>query len=141
MRLFLDSSVCLAASASAVGASRQIFQLAPSNDWVLVATPYVLEEVLHNLPTLPVRATSTWSRLRSQILVYDDVLTLDRAAAFPVTKDRPILFGALAWGDALLTLDRADFGELIGSEFYGLPVLTPGMYLRKVRTSGRLRGL
>ena len=139
MRLFLDSSVCLAASASAVGASRRIFQLAPPNDWVLVATPYVLEEVLHNLPRLPVRATSTWSRLRLQILVYDDVLTLDRAAVFPATKDRPILFGALAWGDALLTLDRADFGELIGSDFYGLPVLTPGMYLRKVRTSGHLR--
>jgi len=122
-----------------VGASRRIFQLAPPNDWVLVATPYVLEEVLHNLPRLPVRATSTWSRLRLQILVYDDVLTLDRAAVFPATKDRPILFGALAWGDALLTLDRADFGELIGSDFYGLPVLTPGMYLRKVRTSGHLR--
>ena len=138
MRLFLDSSVVLAASASARGASRQVFRLAPSNDWTLVATPYVPEEVLHNLPSLPVRTTSTWSRLRPQILVYDDVLTLDRAAAFPATKDRPILFGALAWGDALLTLDRSDFGELIGSAFYGFPVLTPGMFLRRERTLGRL---
>ena len=51
MRLFLDSSVLLAASASPPGASRLLFRLAPSNDWVLVATPYVLEEVLNNLCT------------------------------------------------------------------------------------------
>jgi predicted nucleic acid-binding protein len=49
MRLFLDSSVLLAASASPSGASRLLFRAAPSNDWVLVATPYILEEVLTNL--------------------------------------------------------------------------------------------
>jgi predicted nucleic acid-binding protein len=139
MRLFLDTSVLLAACASSAGASREIFRLVVWNDWTLVGTPYVLEEVLHNLPKLPVPATSTWSRLRAQLLVYDDVLTLDRAAVFPTTKDRPILFGALAWADALLTLDRTDFGELIGREFYGLPVLTPGMFLRRERSSARLR--
>ena len=140
MRLFLDSSVLLAASGSATGASRFVFRVAPSNDWILVATPYVLEEVLHNLPTLPVRATSSWSRLRPQMLIQDDVLTLDRAAVFPASKDRPVLFGALAWTDVLLTLDRRDFGELIGATFFELPVLTPGMFLRRERAAGRLRG-
>jgi hypothetical protein len=96
MRLFLDSSVLLAASASASGASRFLFRLGPSNDWVLVATPYVLEEVLNNLPSLHVSATSTWSRLRPRLTIYDDILTLDKAVVFPATKDRPILFGALA---------------------------------------------
>lgn len=141
MRLFLYTSVLLAGSASATGASRHVFRAAPSNDWTLVATPYVVEEVLHNLPTLPVRATSTWSRLRPQILIHDDVLTLDRAVVFAATKDRPVLFGALAWADVLLTLDRNDFGELLGTEFYGLPVLTPGMLLRREREAGRLRGI
>jgi len=140
MRLFLDSSVLLAASASPSGASRLLFRSAPSNDWGLVATPYILDEVLNNLPSLPVRATSSWSRLRSQLMIHDDVLTLDKAAVFPVTKDRPVLFGALAWADVLLTLDRGDFGHLIGAEFYGLPVLTPGMFLQRERASGRLRG-
>jgi predicted nucleic acid-binding protein len=141
MRLFLDSSVLLAASASPSGASRLLFRLAPSNDWVLVATPYVLEEVLNNLPSLHVRATSSWSRLRSQLTIHDDILTLDRAAVFPATKDRPILFGALAWADVLLTLDRKDFGDLIGTEFYGLPVFTPGTFLQRERASSRLRGV
>jgi hypothetical protein len=29
----------------------------------------------------------------------DDVLALDRPAVFPVTTDRPVLFGAFAWAD------------------------------------------
>jgi hypothetical protein len=50
----------------------------------------------------------------------DDVLTLDLAAVFPVHKDRPILFSALAWAEVLLTLDEADFGGFMDNPFYGL---------------------
>ncbi len=39
MRLFLDTSVLLAASGSAAGASREIFHRASVNGWVLIATP------------------------------------------------------------------------------------------------------
>ena len=141
MRLFLDASVLLAASGSATGASRHIFRVAPANAWSLVATPYVVEEVLHNLPLLSATATSAWARLRSALWIRDDVLTLDRAVVFPASKDRPVLFGALAWADALLTLDRGDFGGLLGGEFYGLPVLTPGAFLARERSAGRLSGL
>ena len=141
MRLFLDASVLLAASGSATGASRHIFRVAPANAWSLVATPYVVEEVLHNLPLLSATATSAWARLRSALWIRDDVLTLDRAVVFPASKDRPVLFGALAWADALLTLDRGDFGGLLGSEFYGLPVLTPGEFLGRERSAGRLSSL
>jgi len=66
---------------------------------------------------------------------------LDRAAIFPASKDRPVLFGGLAWSDVLLTLDKADFGGLLGGEFYGLPILTPGAFLSRERAAGRLRGL
>jgi predicted nucleic acid-binding protein len=58
MRVFLDTSVLLAASGSATGASREVFRLAPANRWTLVTTPYVVEEVLRNLPRLPVAASS-----------------------------------------------------------------------------------
>ena len=51
------------------------------------------------------------------------------------------LFSALAWADALLTLDRGDFGRLLGSDFYGLPVLTPGAFLSRERSAGCLSGL
>jgi hypothetical protein len=48
--------------------------------------------------------------------------------------------GALAWADVLLTLDKTDFGGLLGGEFYGLPVLTPGTFLGRERSGGRLSG-
>ena len=95
MRLFLDTSVLLAASGSAAGASREVFRRASANGWVLVSTPYALEEVLRNLPGLPPSASAEWARLRPALLVMDDVLTLDRVTVFHAAKDRPILFSAL----------------------------------------------
>jgi hypothetical protein len=69
----------------------------------------------------------------------DDVLTLDRPVIFLAGKDRPILFGALAWADVLLTLDRGDFDSLLDGEFYGLLVLKPGAFIARKRTSGDLK--
>ena len=138
MRLFLDTSVLLAACGSATGASREIFRRAPANDWTLIATPYVVAEVLRNLPDFPPSASGNWARLRPAILVMDDVLTIDRPAVFQAAKDRPILFSALAWADVLLTLDRADFGELLGTAFYDLRVLKPGVFLEQERVAGHL---
>ena len=98
MRLFLDTSVLLAASGSAVGASREIFRRASANSWVLLTTPYALEEVLRNLPDFPHSANADWACLRPSLLVMEDVITLDRPAIFPTSKDRPILFSALGLG-------------------------------------------
>jgi len=139
VRLFLDTSVLLSAAGSARGASREIFRLAAGNGWLLLATPYVVEEVVRNLPTFSIEASTEWIRLRQQIMLLDDVVTLDRPAVFPAGKDRPILFGALAWADVLLTLDQSDFGSVLGGDFYGLAILKPGMFLERERTSGRLK--
>ena len=139
MRLFLDSSVLLAASGSAEGASREIFHRASANGWILIATPYGLEEVLRHLPDVGPSASGEWAALRPALLIMDDVLTLDRPAVFLVTKDRPILFSALAWADILLTLDEGDFGGLMSKPFYGLLVLRPGVFLQGECAAGRLR--
>ena len=138
MRLFLDTSVLLAACGSTKGASREIFRLAPLNNWTLITTPYVLDEANRNLPLLPDDATPQWLSLRPELVIRDDVLTLHQGVVFPVTKDRPVLFSALAWTDVLLTLDRTDFATLLGDEFYGLPVLKPGTFLERERDFGRL---
>jgi len=69
----------------------------------------------------------------------DDVLIIDRPAVFQAAKDRPILFSALAWADVLLTLDRGDFCELLGTAFYDLRVLNPGVFLEQERAAGHLR--
>lgn len=139
MRLFLDTSVLLAASGSKKGASREIFRLAQSNSWLLLVTPYVLDETHRNLPKLEQSASQDWLRLRENVIVKKDVLTLEQPAVFPVTKDRPVLFSALAWADVLLTLDRNDFTSLLGKDFYGLPILRPGTFLERERALGRLR--
>jgi|SRR5271165_3185724 len=135
----LDTSVLIAASGSASGASREIFRRAPGNGWILIATPYELEEVLRNLPDLAPCASADWAGLRPALLIMDDVLTLDRPVVFPVSKDRPILFSALAWADILLTLDESDFGGFMNNPFYGLLVLRPGAFLRRERAAGRLQ--
>lgn len=72
-------------------------------------------------------------------MLRDDVLTLDRLAVFPVSKDRPVLFSALAWADVLLTRDTGDFSRLLGRSFFGLHVLTPGEFLLRERAAGRLK--
>lgn len=139
MRLFLDTSVLLSASASANGASREIFRRASANGWVLITTPYAIHEVIRNIAEFPVSASADWARLRSELLIMDDVLTLDRPAVFEAGKDRPILFSAVAWADILLTLDRGDFGGLMEKPFYGLLVIKPGLFLERERTAGRLK--
>ena len=139
MTLFLDSSVLRAACGSPKGASREIFRRAPEQQWTSITIPYVLEEVARNLKNLPSEASANWVHLRPQLMIEDNVLSLDRPTIFAPAKDRPILFSALAWADVLLTLDSKDFGELLGSEFYGLAVLRPGAFLEGEREMNRLR--
>ena len=55
MKLFLDTSVLLAAAGSATGSSRALFLYAAARQWLLISSPYVLNEVLRNLPKLPPR--------------------------------------------------------------------------------------
>lgn len=138
MRPFLDSSIVLAAIGSETGASRETFRRATSAGWILRCTPYVIDEVDANLGDLRFDAAARWSELREHLVVMDDVLTLDRVAVFEPAKDRPILYSALAWSEVLLTLDRADFGALLGGEVYGVPILTPGAFLVRERAAGRL---
>jgi hypothetical protein len=68
----------------------------------------------------------------------DDVVAMDRPVIFAASKDRPILFTALAWSDQLLTLDKKDFADMLGGTFYGLRVLLPYDFLVQERSAGRL---
>ena len=125
MNLFLDTSVVLAACGRAAGASRALFDRCDANGWMLQTSSYVLREVVLNLPNLSSAASGHWARLRDKLDVMPDVVTFPWATVFAPAKDRPILFTAAAWSDVLLTLDRRDFAGLLGSQFYGLPILKP----------------
>lgn len=139
MRLFLDTSVLLAAAGSVAGSSRALFLHAATQKWILTSSPYALNEVLRNLPKLPPNATTEWLRLRPQLTLVDDVVSLDRPVIFAASKDRPILFTALAWADTLLTLDKGDFSDVLGGTFYGLSVQLPYEFLDRERSVGRLK--
>lgn len=138
MRIFLDTSVLLAACRSKSGASRAVLDIAANKGWKLIASPWVRNEVEKNLSKFPFESTATWVGLRSRISLVDDVVSIDQALVFPATKDRPILITALAWADVLLTLDREDFIKVLGASCYGLPILLPAEFLIRERRFGRL---
>lgn len=138
LNIFLDSSVAIAASLSATGASREIFKHASSHGWRLLLSPWVLREVRDNLAAKPPESVRAWALLRRKTILEDDELTFDWPIAFEASKDKPVLFSALACADVLLTLDLRDFRDLLGQTVYGLRVLTPGNFLRIEREAGKL---
>lgn len=137
MKLFLDSSVVLAACGSATGASRLLFAAAQAQSWELQTSAYVVNEVTANLPRLGEHAGGQWKLLQPSLKLQPDFIIFPWITVFSVPKDRPILLTAAAWSDVLLTLDRRDFAELLGTQFYSLPILTPADFLRRERDSGR----
>lgn len=90
----------------------------------LLVSPWVLREVRDNL--------------RRGVAIETDELIFDWPLTFHTAKDKPVLISALACADVLLTLDRRDFGALLGQTVYGLQVVTPGGFLRTEREAGRL---
>jgi predicted nucleic acid-binding protein len=138
VRLFLDSSVALAASISATGASRIILDSDAAHGWRPLVSPWVLREVRDNLASKPAELTRAWLSLRAKVIVEPDELTFDWPLVFDVAKDKPVLCTALACADVLLPLDRRDFQRLLGETVYGLRIATPGKFLSAERAAGRI---
>ena len=140
MKIFLDTSVLLAAAGSSSGASRAIFDFGLDPHWELVTSLYCVEEVNRNLGKLPVAATGEWrARLQPRLMIVRETLVHDRPLLFIKTKDKPILLTALAEQcDVLLTLDRQDFLDFLDTSVYRLWVRTPASFLAYERDQGRL---
>lgn len=138
MRLFLDTSVLLAACDSAAGASRLIVNFAGMNGWVLISSPYGVAEVVRNLADFGPHATAAWPGILARLHLANDVLVIDRPTVFTAGKDRPILFTAYQYADVLITLDRQDFLRALGARFYHLGIFMPGAFVRREREAGRL---
>jgi predicted nucleic acid-binding protein len=140
VNLFLDTSVLLAASGSAKGASRFVFQHAKANGWRLLTSTYCVEETHRNARKLGPKAAPFWrASLLPELTLVPIELTFDKVLVFPKAKDRPVLLSALgAEADVLLTLDEADFQNVIGAQIYGLQVRSPGQFLANQRDAGLL---
>lgn len=140
MRLFLDTSVLLAAAGSARGASRFLIREAAAHEWELVSSDYCAEEMRRNLSKVGRGAAGAWRReIRPRLRLVRASLSLDKPLVFPKAKDRPVVITALATRcDALLTLDEGDFHQKLGREVYGLRLATPGEFLLEQRARGVL---
>ena len=128
----MDSSVLLAAAGSAAGASRLLITAAKAKGWDLVTSDYCLRETEHNVSKLGASGLSAWCTVvRPALTIHGTHLVLDRPLLYRAIKDRPIVISALRLqADCLLTLDRDDFHDLLGNSVYGLPIRTPGEFLR-----------
>ena len=140
MRLFLDTSVLLAASGTGQGASRHLIHQARAQHWALVSTDYCAEEARRNLSKVGHSAAETWSSTISPAIKFIAVrVVLDKPLVFPKGKDRPVVISALAaqcqW---LLTLDERDFQGNLGHQIYGMAISTPGEFLLAQRKLGVL---
>jgi len=108
---------------------------ARQKQWTLLTSAYCVRETEHNLPKLGSKAAADWSRrIKPRLTVAGSHLVLDRPLIYRAVKDRPIVITALSLNaDVLLTLDRDDFHDLLGSSVYGLPIRTPGEFLKGLR--------
>ena len=61
---------------------------------------------------------------------------MENPVVFFAAKDKPVLLTAYAFADVLLTMDRGDFGAVIGGWFYSLYVDLLGDFLKKERAKG-----
>ena len=140
MDLFLDTSVLLSACASAKGASRFIIEEAQAHGWQLICAYYCREETRRNLDKLGEAAVAYFcNTLERQIDWRQNALTSDDIIIFDKAKDRPVLISALSVKpSALLTLDRADFHDKLGTQFYGIDIRTPGEWLMEMREAGKV---
>ncbi len=140
MRLFLDTSVLLAAAGSAKGASRFLVTEAAKQDWQLLSSDYCAEETRRNLPKIGRAAATAWLKeIAPRVRLVRTSVSLDKPLVFTKTKDRPVVITALAArAEWLLTLDEADFHRKLGREVYGLRLATPGEFLLERRTQGVL---
>lgn len=130
MRVFLDSSVMLSACGSGKSLSRLITEIAPERGWSLISASYCRAETSRNIGKLGANANLKWPDLQTKIEWVSNALTSKKPLLLTASKDKPVLISALAAkSDVLLTLDKGDFGMLLGTTVYGMQVSTPRDFL------------
>lgn len=130
VRIFLDSSVLLSACGSEKSLSRLIFVIAEERGWKLISAGYCQAETSRNMAKLGERAVRLWPQMRTKVEWVPNALTSNKPLLLAASKDKPVLISALASRcDVLLTLDKGDFGIVLGTTVYGMRVDTPRDFL------------
>ncbi len=146
MRIFLDTSVFVAACASESGGSRYIFAIAQKDpSYQLITNSYAIVEakrnVLHKL-LLSYHFLQNLITSRTLVSMQDPPQALIRLAAGTIhEKDAPILAGAIfGHADILCTLDKKDFHTLTVKTFcsaFGITIQYPGDVVKQWRDKQR----
>ena len=138
-RVFVDSSVLIAAALSEKGAARELIRKGFRGDFVICISANVLEEAERNLAVNAPEALPDFHLLRGLLsakIVRLSEPTVSAAARIVAAKDAPILAGAVqARALSLATYDRRhllDHAESI-SESLAIIVATPDEVLRAER--------
>ncbi len=133
LRLFLDTSVLLAASGSEEGASFAVLTESSAHGCLTISSPYCVAEAERNVAKLGPSAIHRWrTTVRPLLQMVADQTVLDKPLLLGKAKDRPVIITALSADcGVLLTLDRVDFGRFFERGVYGLDVLTPGAFLAR----------
>jgi predicted nucleic acid-binding protein len=132
LRVFLDTSFLIAAAGSASGLPRHVFDVGRQAGWELATSPYCDEEVTRNIHK--VGAAVPWlATIRPALRIHATEVVFSYPLLLEAAKDRPVLISALgSEADYLLTLDRADFATLLGTEVYGMRVRLPADFAREI---------
>ncbi|MGD1030340.1 MAG: PIN domain-containing protein [Opitutaceae bacterium] len=130
MIVFLDTSTILAACWSAKGLAHVLIEHGPRAGWRLVTADYCVSEVERNVRKRPAGPGRWRQFIQPRLELVGSICVLDRPIVFDSTKDRPVLLSAIGSGaDYLVTLDKADFGHVLGTAVYGVKVRTPKTFL------------
>lgn len=131
MRVFLDSSVLLAAAGSDQGASRYVILNQRRARMHLITADYCIKEVEFNLAKLGPSSSQAWyTQIKPRLKIVPVRLSLTKILIYPRAKDRPVIITALGVrAGCLLTLDKSDFKGLLGENIYGMWILSPAQFL------------
>jgi predicted nucleic acid-binding protein len=120
----------LSACGSGKSLSRLITEIAPERDWRLISASYCHAETSKNIGKLGAEAILNWPEMQTKIEWVPNALTSKKPLLLTASKDKPVLISALAAkSDVLLTLDKGDFGLLLGTEVYRMRITTPRDFL------------
>jgi hypothetical protein len=122
-RLFLDANVLFSAAYGNPDFSL-LWDKAAEGTCLLLASPYVIEEVRRNL-----KDTRKLEVLLERVTLVPDPFPTPECPVILPSKDRPVLMAAIAAGAShFLTGDRKDFGPYFRKRIAGTLILPPAEY-------------
>ena len=137
-RIFLDSSVLIAACSSMNGASHAVIVMAEIGLFKVLVSEQVLKECERNISKKMIVALPIFRQILMIInleIIADPLPEeIDKYKLMIEPKDAPILASAIATkADRLLSLNTKDFNETVSSQC-GLIIQTPSQFIQEIRS-------